>query len=63
MPEENKNRPIYICQECKGAGEVAGNECRTCGGLGAVLYLDGEIFYFAQKFSRLAIGGERYARK
>ncbi len=63
MSEEKRNKPIYICPECKGEGEIAGKKCRICEGLGVVLFLEGKIFYFGQKFSRSGISGERYARK
>lgn len=63
MPEENKKKPIYICQECQGAGVIAGSVCRACEGYGVVLYLDGVIYYFGHQLNHWAIAGERYARR
>ncbi|OGG90010.1 hypothetical protein A3C68_01405 [Candidatus Kuenenbacteria bacterium RIFCSPHIGHO2_02_FULL_42_29] len=63
MAEEKQSKPIYTCPECQGLGEVAGNACRNCGGVGVALFLNGEVFCFDHKLNSFSINSERYARR
>lgn len=63
MIEKEQNKQLHVCPECQGAGEVAGSVCRGCMGFGAVIFKEGEIFYFGKKFSYFSISAERYVRR
>ncbi len=52
-----------VCTECGGTGQVEGNVCNVCRGLGVVLFLNDKVLYWGKHYDALNIAYDKITTK